>query len=210
MRFVKKKLLSVLDRIPFFYIKRLSSTNCHDIWPLQMSPITGTNFALGSNVKFKPGFQNPGWKNRARDLGNPSQPTLSYEHIEVRGKLARSWKPGPCEEALSTALKRILFLSWSDFWRSPYKFFLSLRLSIVTWPQEMFWLVKERNVRWQILEWQGMCIKKTSTAKPAAWVQLSTPFNFKSCRVLSQNCVGSVVRGSNCYFKISSTVKTRN
>ena len=111
VRFVKKKLLSVLDRIPFFHIKRLSSTNCHDIWPLQMSPITGTNFALGSNVKFKPGFQNPGWKNRARDLGNPSQPTLSYEHIEVRGKLARSWKPGPCEEALSTALKRISFLS---------------------------------------------------------------------------------------------------
>ena len=26
----KKKLLSVLDRIPFFYIKWLSSTNCHD------------------------------------------------------------------------------------------------------------------------------------------------------------------------------------
>ena len=91
-----------------------------------------------------------------------------------------------CEEALSTALKRILFLSWSDFWKSPYKDFLSCRLSIVTWLQEMFWLVKERNVRWQILEWQGMCIKKTSTTKRVAWVQLSTPFNFKACRVLSQ------------------------
>ena len=65
---VKKKLLPVLDRIPFFYIKRLSSRNCHDKtqinWPLQMSPVAGTNFALGSNVKFKPGFQNPSWKNR--------------------------------------------------------------------------------------------------------------------------------------------------
>ena len=39
-------------------------------WPLQMSPVAGTNFALGSNVKFKPGFQNPGWKKHARDLGN--------------------------------------------------------------------------------------------------------------------------------------------
>ena len=29
-------------------------------WPLQMSPVAGTNLALGSNVKFKPGFQNPG------------------------------------------------------------------------------------------------------------------------------------------------------
>ena len=60
-----------------------------------------------------------------------------------------------------------------------YKKVLSCRLSIVTWPQEMFWLVKERNVRWQILEWQGMCIRKTSTTKRVAWVQLSTPFNFK-------------------------------
>ena len=25
-------------------------------WPLQMSPIAGTNFALGLNVKFNPGF----------------------------------------------------------------------------------------------------------------------------------------------------------
>ena len=65
---VKKKLLPVLDRIPFFYIKRLSSRNCHDKtqinWPLQMSPVAETNFALGSNVKFKPGFQNSSWKNR--------------------------------------------------------------------------------------------------------------------------------------------------
>ena len=65
---VKKKLLPVLDRIPFFYIKRLSSRNCHDKtqinWPLQMSPVAETNFALGSNVKFKPGFQNSCWKNR--------------------------------------------------------------------------------------------------------------------------------------------------
>ena len=29
-----------------------------------MSLVAGTNFALGSNVKFKPGFQNPSWKNR--------------------------------------------------------------------------------------------------------------------------------------------------
>ena len=43
-------------------------------WPLQMSPVAGTNFALGSNVKFKPSFQNPGWKNRARDLGNRVSP----------------------------------------------------------------------------------------------------------------------------------------
>ena len=38
------------------------------------SPVAGTNFALGSNVKFKPGFQNPFWKNRARDLGNRASP----------------------------------------------------------------------------------------------------------------------------------------
>ena len=35
-----------------------------------MSPIAGTNYSFGSNVKFKPGFQNRDWKNRARDLGN--------------------------------------------------------------------------------------------------------------------------------------------
>ena len=35
-----------------------------------MSPVAKTNFALGSNVKFKPGFQNPGWKKLSRDLGN--------------------------------------------------------------------------------------------------------------------------------------------
>ena len=50
-------------------------------WPLQMSPIAGTNFVLGLHVKFKPGFQNPGWKNRARRSREPKQPTLSYEHI---------------------------------------------------------------------------------------------------------------------------------
>ena len=81
---VKKKLLPVLDRIPFFYIKRLSSRNCHDKtqinWPLQMSPVAGTNFALGSNVKFKPGFQNPSWKNRTWDLGNRASPPLIWTH----------------------------------------------------------------------------------------------------------------------------------
>ena len=40
----KKKVLSVLDRIPFFYIKRLSSTNCQINWPLQMSSVAGTNY----------------------------------------------------------------------------------------------------------------------------------------------------------------------
>ena len=45
-------------------------------WPLQMSPVAGTNFALGSNVKFKPGFQNPGWKNRTQDLANRASPPL--------------------------------------------------------------------------------------------------------------------------------------
>ena len=39
-----------------------------------MRPVAGTNFALGSNVKFKPGFQNPSWKNRTRDLGNRASP----------------------------------------------------------------------------------------------------------------------------------------
>ena len=39
-----------------------------------MTPVAVTNFALGSNVKFKPSFQNPGWKNRARDLGNRASP----------------------------------------------------------------------------------------------------------------------------------------
>ena len=47
-------------------------------WPLQMimSPVAETNFALGSNVKFKPGFQYPSWKNRTRDLGNRASPPL--------------------------------------------------------------------------------------------------------------------------------------
>ena len=31
----------------------------------------------------------------------------------------------------------------------------------------------------------------------------SREFNFKSCRVLPQNCVRSLVRGSNSYFEIS-------
>ena len=73
----------MLDRIPFFYIKRLSSTNCHDIWPLQMSPVAGSNFALGSNLKFKPGFQNPGWKNRARDLGSRASPLSPMNTLKL-------------------------------------------------------------------------------------------------------------------------------
>ena len=152
-----------------------------------MSPVARTSFALGSS------FQHPGWKT-AREIWG-TEPEVIKRDL---GKWAS------CEEDLSSALKRILFLSWSDFWKSPYKKFLSCRLSIVTWLQEMFWLVKERNVRWQILEWQGTYIKKTFTTKRVAWVQLSSPFIFKSCRFLSQNCVSSVVRGSDCYFEISS------
>ena len=55
----------------------------HINWPLQMSPVAGTNFALGSNVKFKPGFQNPGWKNRARDLGNRDSPPSHMKTLNL-------------------------------------------------------------------------------------------------------------------------------
>ena len=51
-----------------------------------MSLVAGTNFALGSNVKFKPGFQNLGWKKPRERSWEPRQLTLSYEHIEFRGK----------------------------------------------------------------------------------------------------------------------------
>ena len=65
--------------------------------PLHMSLVTETNFAFGSYEKFQPGFgdelkandpgdefwhEDPGWKKpRSRE---PSQPALSYEHIEVK------------------------------------------------------------------------------------------------------------------------------
>ena len=56
---------------------------CHDIWPLQMSPVARTNFALGEKVKFKPGFQNPGWKNRSRDLGNRASPPSHMNTLKL-------------------------------------------------------------------------------------------------------------------------------
>ena len=48
-----------------------------------MSPVAGTNSVLGSNVKFKPGFQSPGWKNRARDLGNRASPPSHMNTLKL-------------------------------------------------------------------------------------------------------------------------------
>ena len=89
--FVKKKLLSVLDRISFFYIKRLSSTNCHG---KNLSYFVASSNEPGCRDQFRFGFKCETLarfpkscleKPRARS-GEPNQPTLSYEHIEVRGK----------------------------------------------------------------------------------------------------------------------------
>ena len=45
-----------------------------------MSPVAGTNFALGSNVKFKPGFGPE--KPHARS-GGPSQPTSHMNTLKL-------------------------------------------------------------------------------------------------------------------------------
>lgn len=45
----------------------------------------------------------------------------------------------------------------------------------MTWQQETFWLVKERNVKLQILEWQGMFTEITFTQRKVGLV-LKTQF----------------------------------
>ena len=55
------------------------------------------------------------------------------------------------------------------------------RLSIVTWQQEMFWLVKERSVRWQILGWRGMYMEMTFTKRKVGWVIKTHFFYFICC-----------------------------
>ena len=59
----------------------------------------------------------------------------------------------------------------------------------------------ERNVRWQILEWRGMCITKTSTTERVVWVQLNWDKQITTSQT-NANHTYSLILGSGCYHNL--------